>query len=72
MTNHSGSAGSMPADEARPNWDWMQERLPASGREQFESWLVGELAEFEQHFARCVTPQSRQRALRAEFTQDRR
>ena len=71
MTNHSGSAGSMPADEARPNWEWIRERIPASGRERYESWLLSELAELEAHFAKCITPKSRQRALRSDFSRDR-
>lgn len=27
MTNHSGSAGSMPTDEPVANWEWIRDRL---------------------------------------------
>lgn len=70
MTNHSESAGSMPADETRPTWDWLQQRIPANSTEQFEQWLAAELESLEENFADLITSDSRKRELRRSLSRD--
>ncbi len=76
MANHSGSAGSMPADEPVSNWEWMRERLALSqseqsNRERFEQWLSAQLKGLEADYEQCETHDSRMRDLRQDFSQSR-
>lgn len=86
MTNHNGSAGSIPTNEPATNWEWMRERLALAdreranrerpdgeqtSREEFENWLSSQLATLEADFERCETHNSRVRDLRKDFSQSR-
>ena len=71
MTNYSDSAGAAPADEARPNWSWLQEKVPHASIAKLDLWLDRQLAELEENFAEFVTPKSRNRELRQEFSKSR-
>lgn len=85
MTNHNGSAGSMPTNEPVSNWEWMRERLALADRERakrehldgetaredFEKWLGTQLTALEADFEQCETHNSRMRDLRKDFSQSR-
>lgn len=71
MTIHSDSTGARPADEARPNWSWLQERIDPTSTELFGTWLDSRLVEMEASFSDLITIRSRRRAQRSEFARDR-
>ena len=69
MMSTSGSSGAMPADEAKPNWSWLQEKIDArlaesSAAAQLDNWLARDLELLEQEFAAYVTPKSLGRDLK--------
>jgi hypothetical protein len=70
MTEHSESAN-RPANDARPNWEWLQARIPAGRTEQLGQWLANELASLEGLFAELVTVDSEKRAALGQLKRDR-
>ncbi|MCA9132147.1 MAG: hypothetical protein KDA45_03300 [Planctomycetales bacterium] len=71
MMNYSDSAGAMPADEAKPNWNWLQRRVDPASSEMFDAWVDCQLAELEASFAEYMTDRSRSRAQRQQFASER-
>ncbi len=71
MANYSESASPTPAEEPRANWHWLQQRLRPLAMQEFECWLSAELALIEDKYAALITVDSRNRALRNEFSSDR-
>ncbi|WP_145072582.1 hypothetical protein [Aureliella helgolandensis] len=69
MTSYSDSAGSKPADEATPNWDWLTERVKSAPLETLENWLDAELEELECQYADFVTAKSRMHEMRSSRAQ---
>ena len=62
-SNQNEFAGAMPASESPANWNWLIERLPIEGLEDFDDWMVDQLSELEAECASWVTPKSRTLAL---------
>jgi hypothetical protein len=68
--NHSSSLPkSAPGGHS---WNWLTERLPASGVERLGTWIEHELALLETPHADSITARSRQRDQRHEFASSRR
>ena len=67
----SESAGPMPADEQRPSWQWLQERIDtkrdknAGESTELGQWFDAELLCLEEELAGWITPRSK-------FRDDRR
>ena len=72
MIHSPGSPNQMPADEARANWEWLQDRVQLlRGRDSLGNWLGDRLAELEVVFADCVTAKSLTADTRKELLSDR-
>lgn len=72
MIHFTDSTNHMPADEARPNWQWLQDRVDRlESRAALGTWLFDQLAELELAFAACVTVKSMQRDERRQLATDR-
>lgn len=58
MTGTNDSSGASPTEETRPNWNWLQEQIPAAQVAQLDDWMDVQLMELEDDFAQFVTPRS--------------
>lgn len=63
MTSINDSSGSMPTEEAKPDWSWLQEKINATEMTRLDDWLENELYELEEHFAEFVTAKSLSRSM---------
>ncbi len=72
MIHFTDSTHPMPADEARPNWEWLQDRVDRlETRAALGAWVVEQLADLELAFAECMTVKSMQRDERKQLAKDR-
>ena len=58
MTGTNDSSGASPVEETRPNWKWLQEKIPPAQVAQLDDWMDVQLMELEDDFAQFVTPRS--------------
>lgn len=58
MTGTNDSFGASPIEETEPNWNWLQEKIPAAQVAQLDDWMDVQLMELEDDFAQFVTPRS--------------
>lgn len=63
MTGTNDSSGASPIEQIEPNWNWLQEKIPAAQVAQLDNWMDVQLMELEDDFAQLVTPRSLGRSL---------
>ena len=63
MTGTNDSSGASPIEEIQPNWNWLQEKIPAAQVAQLDDWMEVQLTELEDDFAEFVTPRSLCRSI---------
>ena len=68
MIHFTDSTNAMPADEAKPNWSWLQGRVETlQTRAGFQAWVSTQLAELERQLRermQGLPPVERQALLR--------
>jgi hypothetical protein len=69
MTGHSDSTGACPAEEPKPDWNWLSSRVTTTA--ELDEWIAGDLAILEAKFAEFITVRSRARDNRCQYGRGR-
>ena len=74
MTNYEAENPSSSTADAQPDrsWDWLRERISASGVTKLTVWIEDDLVALESQFSQFMTKDSLKRDMRKEFSSSRR
>lgn len=73
MASHNGSASYLPADDSKPSWSWLQNRIVQKAETRgFSEWIDVQLNVLEADYEDLVTVDSLDAAERGHSSRRRR